>query len=48
MRDNKRTLTMSTVLVWITTSVLATPLAIGLGQSEPITRPAVSEESFPT
>jgi dipeptidyl aminopeptidase/acylaminoacyl peptidase len=47
MRENKRTLTMSTVLVWITTSVLTTPLAIGLGQSEPITRPAVSEEASP-
>jgi dipeptidyl aminopeptidase/acylaminoacyl peptidase len=47
MRENKRTLTMSTVLVWITTSVLAAPLAIGLGQSEPITRPTVSEEASP-
>lgn len=48
MHDNKTRLTMLSVLAaCITTSVLTTPLANGAAQSEPITRPVVSEKASP-
>ena len=48
MQHNKTRLTMCGVLTaCITASVLTTPLAIALGQSERITRPAVSEDVSP-
>ena len=48
MHANKTRLTMLAVLaVCITTAVLTTPLANGAAQSEPITRPVVSEKASP-
>lgn len=48
MQDNGARLTLLAVLAaCITTSVLTAPLATGLGQTERITRPAVSENASP-
>ena len=48
MQDNRARVTMFTLLLaGITTSVLTTPLAIGLGQGDRITRPTVSEKVSP-
>jgi acetyl esterase/lipase len=48
MHANTTRLTMLAVLAaCITTSVLTTPLVNGAAQSEPITRPVVSEKASP-